>query len=57
MLIAQQHRDSHILDKILMEMSSKVEIKKVEAMEFLSDHVILDCTLRIEKPSIKKMLS
>ena len=34
--------------------SSKVEIQKVEAMEFLSDHVILDCTLGIDKPTLNK---
>ena len=44
------HQDGHILDQILMEMNSNVEIIKVEAMDFLSDHVILDC-------SIKKMIS
>ena len=48
-------RDGHILDEILMEMSNKVEIKTVEAMDFPSDHVILDCTLGIDKPSIKNM--
>ena len=48
------HRDGHILDQIIMETSSKVEIKKVEAMDFLSDHVILNCTLGIDKPSINK---
>ena len=48
------HRDGHILDQILMEMSSNVEIIKAEAMDFLSDHVILDYTQGIDKPSIKK---
>ena len=35
-------------------MSSNVEIIRVEAMDFLSDHVILDITLGIDKPSIKR---
>ena len=47
-------KDGHILDQILMETSSNVEIKKVEPMDFLSDHVILDCTQTIAKASIKK---
>ena len=50
------YRDDHIQDQILVEMSSNVEIIKVGAMDFLTDHVILDCTLRIDKASIKKML-
>ena len=51
------HRDGHILDQKHMEVSSNVEIIKVEAIDFLSDHVILDCTLGIDKLSIKMMLS
>ena len=48
------HINGHFLDQILMEMSSNVEIIKVEAMDFLRDHIILDCILGIDKPSIKK---
>ena len=46
------YRCGHILDQILMEMSSNVENIKEEVMYLLSDHLILDCTLGIDKPSI-----